>query len=134
MTETPSKNVLGHTLVIGSMSGQTPTRAAGALADTLADNGEAIGGDQPVVDLLDRVVRSAHTLLGYDFCAVFPPDHNGASLIIVGSHGLSADYVAQVNTDQPVLLDVHSAEEVHALLIMGYATLRAPRHDQGASA
>ncbi|WP_181039001.1 GAF domain-containing protein [Arthrobacter sp. Y81] len=79
--------------------------------DALADIGEAVGGDEPVTDLLDRVARTACTLFGYDFCAVFLPDHSGAALTIVGSHGLSADYVAQVNADRPILLDVHSAEE-----------------------
>ncbi len=79
--------------------------------DALAGIGEAVGGDEPVTDLLNRVARTACTLLGYDFCAVFLPDQSGHALTIVGSHGLSADYVAQVNADRPILLDVHGAEE-----------------------
>lgn len=79
--------------------------------DALAGIGEAVGGDEPVTDLLNRVARTACTLLGYDFCAVFLPDHSGAALTIVGSHGLSAEYVAQVNADRPILLNVLDDEE-----------------------
>ncbi|WP_167759495.1 GAF domain-containing protein [Mycobacterium sp. PS03-16] len=79
--------------------------------DALADIGAAVGGDEPVADLLDRVARTACTLLDYDFCAVFLPDTDGRSLSIVGSHGLSPDYVAQVNATRPILLDVRGADE-----------------------
>lgn len=79
--------------------------------DALAGIGEAVGGDEPVSDLLDRVARTACTLLGYDFCGVFLPDESGRALTIVGSHGLSADYVAQVNANRPILLDVRGPDE-----------------------
>lgn len=79
--------------------------------DALAGIGEAVGGDEPVADLLDRVARTACTLLGYDFCAVFLPDEDGHALTIVGSHGLSGDYVAQLNADRPILLGVRGHEE-----------------------
>lgn len=77
----------------------------------LAAIGEAVGGDEPVAQLLDRVARTACTLLGYDFCAVFLPDDARTALTIVGSHGLSGDYIAQVNADRPILLDVHGEQE-----------------------
>lgn len=79
--------------------------------DALASIGEAVGSDEPVADLLDRVTRTACTLLGYDFCAAFLPNASGRALTIVGSHGLSAEYVAQVNADRPILLDVRGDEE-----------------------
>lgn len=79
--------------------------------DALASIGEAVGSDEPVADLLDRVTRTACTLLGYDFCAAFLPDASGRALTIVGSHGLSAEYVAQVNADRPILLDVRGEDE-----------------------
>ncbi|OBB59129.1 hypothetical protein A5757_14255 [Mycobacterium sp. 852013-51886_SCH5428379] len=79
--------------------------------DALADIGEAVGSDEPVTDLVDRVARTACDLLGYDFCAVFLPTADRRALTIVGSHGLSSDYVAQVNADRPILLDVRGAEE-----------------------
>ena len=79
--------------------------------DALAGIGEAVGGDEPVTDLLNRVARTACTLLGYDFCAVLLPDESGLALTIVGSHGLSPDYIAQVNAERPILLAVHGDEE-----------------------
>jgi sugar diacid utilization regulator len=79
--------------------------------DALADIGEAVGSDEPVIDLVDRVARTACDLLGYDFCAVFLPTADHLALTIVGSHGLSSEYVAQVNADRPILLDVRGAEE-----------------------
>ncbi|MGB3482312.1 MAG: GAF domain-containing protein, partial [Mycobacterium sp.] len=79
--------------------------------DALAGIGEAVGGDEPVTDLLDRVARTACTLLGYDFCAVFLPDADGSTLTIVGSHGLSADYVAKVNAERPILLAAPAGED-----------------------
>lgn len=79
--------------------------------DALADIGEAVGGDEPVADVLERVTRTACALLGYDFCAVFLPDASGRALTIVGSHGLSRDYIANVNAQKPILLDVRGADE-----------------------
>lgn len=79
--------------------------------DALADIGEAVGSDEPVVDLVDRVARTACDLLEYDFCAVFLPTADGQALTIVGSYGLSPEYVAQVNADRPILLEVSGAEE-----------------------
>jgi GAF domain-containing protein len=79
--------------------------------DALAGIGEAVGGDEPVTDLLNRVARTACTLLGYDFCAVFLPDHSGRALTIVGSHGLSSDYVAKVNAERPILLETSDDAE-----------------------
>ncbi|MHA0289741.1 helix-turn-helix domain-containing protein [Mycobacterium sp. C3-094] len=77
----------------------------------LADIGEAVGGNTPVEAVLDRVAETACTLLGYDFCAVFLPTADRTALTIVGSHGLSPDYVAQVNADRPILLDVRDESE-----------------------
>lgn len=79
--------------------------------DALATIGEAVGGDEPVTDLLGRVARTACTLLGYDFCGVFLPDESGQALAIVGSHGLLTDYIAEVNASRPILLDVRGADE-----------------------
>lgn len=96
------------------MSGYTPREDDPTLErwlHALAGIGEAVGGDEPVAQLLDRVARTACTLLGYDFCAVFLPDDARTALTIVGSHGLSGDYIAQVNADRPILLDVHGEQE-----------------------
>ncbi|BBY31201.1 helix-turn-helix domain-containing protein [Mycolicibacterium sediminis] len=93
------------------MSSQTLRPDLERWLDALAGIGEAVGGDAPVTDLVSRVARTACDLLGYDFCAVFLPTPDRHALTIVGSHGLSADYVAQVNADRPILLDVSGAEE-----------------------
>lgn len=89
----------------------TQTQRLERWLDALAGIGEAVGSDEPVSDLLDRVARTACTLLGYDFCAVFLPDETGRALTIVGSHGLSSDYVAKVNAQRPILLGSSGAEE-----------------------
>lgn len=79
--------------------------------DALAGIGAAVGSDEPVADLLNRVAHTACTLLTYDFCAVFLPDASGRALSIVGAHGLSPDYIAKVNAERPILLDVRGADE-----------------------
>lgn len=84
---------------------------SGSWLTALAEIGAAVGGEQPVTDLLDRVARTVCTLLDYDFCAVFLPTEAGDALTIVGSHGLSSDYVAQVNADRPILLEVRGQQE-----------------------
>ena len=89
----------------------TQTQRLERWLDALAGIGEAVGSDEPVSDLLDRVARTACTLLGYDFCAVFLPDETGRALTIVGSHGLSSDYVAKVNAERPILLGSIGTEE-----------------------
>ncbi len=107
-------NVLRDTSMLISMSVSThssPVPPSERWLSALAEIGEAVGGEQPVTDLLDRVARTACTLLDYDFCAVFLPAHGGAALTIVGSHGLSPEYVAQVNADRPILLDVRGDQE-----------------------
>ncbi|OFJ53909.1 helix-turn-helix domain-containing protein [Mycolicibacterium grossiae] len=94
------------------MSDETPGPDLERWLDALAGIGEAVGGDAPVTALVDRVARTACDLLGYDFCAVFlPADPPTKALTIVGSHGLSADYVAKVNAERPILLDVRGTEE-----------------------
>lgn len=93
------------------MSSSTLKPALARWLDALADIGEAVGSDEPVIDLVDRVARTACDLLGFDFCAVFLPTADHRALTIVGSHGLSSDYIAQVNADRPILLDVRGAEE-----------------------
>jgi sugar diacid utilization regulator len=106
-------NVCNHILMLISMSARTH-RVEVPLErwlDALAGIGEAVGSDEPVQELLDRVARTACTLLGYDFCAVFLPDENRRALTIVGSYGLSADYIAQVNAQRPILLDIRGDEE-----------------------
>ena len=113
MTHTTLGNVCANTLTVVAMSTQTqrPDVPLERWLDALAGIGEAVGSDEPVTDLLDRVARTACTLLGYDFCAVFLPDDSGRALTIVGSHGLSSDYIAKVNAERPILLETSDDAE-----------------------
>ena len=70
----------------------------------IADIGTAVSRQEPLGDLLNRVARTACSLMGYDFCGVFLPDPEGPAMVIRGYHGLSPEYVDQVNADHPVLL------------------------------
>ncbi|WZH52513.1 MAG: GAF domain-containing protein [Nocardioides alkalitolerans] len=90
---------------------EVPAPDLGAWLDAVAGIAAAVSDDEPVAALLDRVASTACALLGYDFCAVFLPAPDGRSLVIAGSHGLSATYVDQVNAERPILLDVRGAEE-----------------------
>ena len=95
--------------MLGFMSRDTHTLER--WLEALTGIGEALGGEEPVSDLVDRVARTACDLLGYDFCAVFLPDADQRALTIVGSHGLSAEYVDQVNANRPILLEVRGDAE-----------------------
>jgi sugar diacid utilization regulator/GAF domain-containing protein len=55
--------------------------------------------------VLDLVADTAKSLLGFDFCGVLTPDAAGENLVVTGWSGLSADYVARVNSDRPVRLN-----------------------------
>lgn len=70
----------------------------------IAGIGTAVSRQDPLDDLLARVARTACELLDYEFCGVFLPDASGGALVIRGYHGLSPEYVAQVNADHPILL------------------------------
>ena len=89
------------------VTGRLETRSHAELRRWLtgvADIGTAVSGREPLGDLLGRVARTACALMRYDFCGVFLPDAAAHALVITGYHGLSPDYVAQVNAEHPVLL------------------------------
>ncbi|MFJ4029359.1 helix-turn-helix domain-containing protein [Paenarthrobacter sp. NPDC089989] len=70
----------------------------------LAAIGAAVNTSVSLKELLDTVARTACQLMSYDFCAVTLPDENASSLLIRGSHGLSAEYIHRVNTSHPIPL------------------------------
>ncbi|GAA3407479.1 helix-turn-helix domain-containing protein [Streptosporangium vulgare] len=72
----------------------------------IADIGAAVSRQEPLGDLLNRVARTACSLMGYDFCGVFLPNPEGTALVIRGYHGLSPEYVDLVNAERPILLGV----------------------------
>jgi sugar diacid utilization regulator len=54
--------------------------------------------------LLDLVSQTACELMDYQFCAVMLAEPERGSLVIEGSCGLSAEYIAGVNADHPITL------------------------------
>ena len=74
--------------------------------EAIADIATALNRPVSLPEVLDLVAETAANLLGYDFCAVLLPADDGESLLITGAHGLSPDYVRQVNAERPVALAV----------------------------
>ncbi|MEV5544501.1 GAF domain-containing protein, partial [Saccharopolyspora shandongensis] len=65
----------------------------------------AVNSGRGLSDVLDLVASTARQLLGLDFCGVLVPDVEERNLVIAGASGLSATYVARINSDQPVRLE-----------------------------
>ncbi|MEU5642618.1 helix-turn-helix domain-containing protein [Streptomyces milbemycinicus] len=77
----------------------------------------AVSAGRGLYEVLGLVADTARSLLGFDFCGVLIPDSSGQNLVIEGWSGLSAEYVARVNSDRPVRLhgdDVHHAPSSQA--------------------
>jgi GAF domain-containing protein/sugar diacid utilization regulator len=70
----------------------------------LAHVGAAVNQGISLNELLNLVARTASDLMGYDFCSVTVPDSTGTFLVISGSHGLSDDYIQDVNAIHPIRL------------------------------
>lgn len=65
----------------------------------------AVNAGRGLREVLDLVAATARELLGLDFCGVLVPDAGERNLVIAGWSGLSATYVARVNSDHPVRLE-----------------------------
>ncbi|MGY0059793.1 helix-turn-helix domain-containing protein [Streptomyces sp. LZ34] len=77
----------------------------------------AVSAGRSLREVLGLVADTARSLLGFDFCGVLIPDGSGKNLVIEGWSGLSAEYVARVNSDRPVALHedgVHHAPSSQA--------------------
>jgi sugar diacid utilization regulator len=82
-------------------------RAAERLRDwlkALAGVGSAVNRGISQNDLLNMVAKTACELMRYDFCSVTVPDMASTVLVIKGSHGLSDDYIRNVNATHPIRL------------------------------
>ena len=64
-----------------------------------------VNSGQGLHDVLDLVADTARSLLRLDFCGVLVPDADGRNLVITGWSGLTAEYVARVNSDRPLRLE-----------------------------
>jgi sugar diacid utilization regulator len=69
----------------------------------------AVNKPASLQDLLDLISKTACELMDYEFCAVLLPDVERSVLVIEGSHGLSSDYIAGVNSTHPVV--IHEGED-----------------------
>ncbi|WP_369227859.1 helix-turn-helix domain-containing protein [Streptomyces sp. R39] len=65
----------------------------------------AVNAGRGLREVLDLVASTARHLLGLDFCGVLLPDAEERNLVIAAWSGLSATYVARVNSDHPVPLE-----------------------------
>jgi len=77
--------------------------------EAVAEIARVLNRPASLPEVLDLVAETAASLLGYDFCAVLLPSEDGRVLLITGAHGLSPDYVHQVNAERPVALAVDEA-------------------------
>jgi sugar diacid utilization regulator len=64
----------------------------------------AVNAPVSLAELLTLVSQTACELMGYRFCGVTLADADRGVLVIEGSFGLSAEYIAGVNADHPIVL------------------------------
>ncbi|RZU32166.1 GAF domain-containing protein [Blastococcus saxobsidens] len=83
-----------------------------------ADLLRAVNREATVPDLLALAARHACRLLGTEFAAVFQVA-DGDRLVVGGSHGLSAEYVALVNNAEPLTLSVRSFRTPSTSAVLG---------------
>ncbi|MBP2267334.1 sugar diacid utilization regulator [Pseudarthrobacter sp. PvP004] len=70
----------------------------------LAAVGAAVNRGVSLDELLNMVARTSSELMGYDFCSVTVPDQSNSVLLIKGSHGLTDEYIQDVNALHPIRL------------------------------
>jgi DNA-binding PucR family transcriptional regulator len=72
--------------------------------EAVGDIARAVTESRPLPDLLDLIAGTTCRLTGYDFCAVLMAKRDPPRLVIEGSHGFSAEYVARINVERPIHL------------------------------
>ncbi|KAE8765912.1 GAF domain-containing protein [Georgenia thermotolerans] len=70
----------------------------------VAEIASAVNQPVSLPALLNLVAETACRLMGFDFCGVLLADADRSALLIEGSHGLSAEYIANVNAQHPIVL------------------------------
>ncbi|MEW1819218.1 GAF domain-containing protein [Arthrobacter sp. NPDC080031] len=70
----------------------------------VADIGSAVNQGDSLDALLNIIAEAACRLMAYDFCAITLPDPENRALLIQGSHGLSEEYIRDVNATHPIRL------------------------------
>lgn len=79
--------------------------------DAISSISRSVNSGAPLEDLLDLIAATTCDLAGYDFSAIFMPDDDGTFLLIRGSHGLSTDYVRELNARRSPAVGVTGAGE-----------------------
>jgi sugar diacid utilization regulator len=99
---TPPANEAAHTAPAAEVSGERIElrRWLGGIASIAA----AVNTPASRTELLELVSRTACELMDYKFCAVTLADPDRGALVIEGSSGLSAEYIAGVNAEHPITL------------------------------
>ena len=69
-----------------------------------------VNAAEPLDVLLSRIAEQACRLVGFDLCAFMLVDPAGSWLTARGSHGLSAEYVAQINREHALVLHPGGAD------------------------
>ncbi|MGE3256078.1 GAF domain-containing protein, partial [Pseudonocardia sp.] len=91
-----------------------PGAPTGLLREWMSAVGDvvrAVNDAEPLETLLCRIAEQTCRLAGFDLCAVMLPDATGAWLLARGWHGLSADYVADVNREHAIVIDADGTRE-----------------------
>jgi sugar diacid utilization regulator len=70
----------------------------------------AVNAEHDLESLLNLVAATAQDLLDLSFCAVMLPDSDGEFLAVAGASGLPDQYIARVNQERPVRLEVGPQE------------------------
>jgi GAF domain-containing protein len=70
----------------------------------------AVNAAGDLKSLLDLVAATAQDLLDLSFCAVMLPDDEEEYLSVAGASGLPEEYIARVNRDHPIRLEVDPTE------------------------
>jgi hypothetical protein len=76
----------------------------GAWLTAVADVVRGVNAAEPLDVLLSRIAEQACRLVGFDLCAVMLVDPTGHWLQARGSHGLAAEYVAQLNREHALVV------------------------------
>ncbi|SHK58960.1 GAF domain-containing protein [Pseudonocardia thermophila] len=89
------------------MTALTNDRAVGsahdlrAWLDAAAELARAVNRGLGPAEVASLAAGTVVHLTGYDFCSLFVPDETGRHLVILGSYGLSVEYVTRVNAERP---------------------------------
>jgi sugar diacid utilization regulator/GAF domain-containing protein len=96
---------INRTVVAGTPDSSTEQdQSLRVWLESLGEIGRAVNGDIPLRDVLDLIASTVCRLIGYDFCGVLMFRDDPPRLVVEGAAGLTADYIAHLNTEHPLSL------------------------------